>query len=215
MAFDDTWAIFICHTEQYILWRFKWHFFAIIIVNIIIFYVLHIQYSGGNISEKKHYCWVILDLHNMPLLQVNASQWPKNNWFWGNRFNVMAQGMEVTLRQNIMIQLFYVINNIFRDMMRKNWVNRDTNLCKLLAPKVLVTVLKNSGCVIFIEGSVFIKINKNINIKRVIMEGAKCDKSKWLELLLKCCLTASTTLAQLFINAYILHRFPEYKIMVL
>ena len=28
------------------------------------------------------------------------------------------------------------------------------------------------------------------------------------------CLTASTTLAQLFISAYILHSFPEYKTMV-
>ena len=130
LPFDDTWAIFICHTEQYILWRFKWHFFAIIIVNIIIFYVLKIQYSGGNISEKKLYCWVILDVHNMSQLQINASQWPQNNWFWRNRLNAKAQGIEVTIRQNIMIQLFYVINNMFRDM--------------------------NSGCGISIEGCVFI-----------------------------------------------------------
>ena len=39
---------------------------------------------------------------------------------------------------------------------------------------------------------------------------------KWLALLIKCCLTASITPAQLCINAYsYLHRFTEYKTMVL
>ena len=64
----------------------------------------------------------------------------------------MPQGMEVTLRQNIMIQFPYVIN-MFRDN-ENNLVNRDTNLCKLLSPNVLVTILKNSGCGIFVEGCV-------------------------------------------------------------
>ena len=48
-------------------------------------------------------------------------------------------------------------------------------LCKLLTPKVLVTVLKNSGCGIFIEGCVFIESKNNENIKKVIIEGVKCD----------------------------------------
>ena len=38
----------------------------------------------------------------------------------------MGQGMEFTLRQNIMIQFLYVIANMFRDMHEKNWVSRDT-----------------------------------------------------------------------------------------
>ena len=36
----------------------------------------------------------------------------------------MGQGMEVTPRQNIMIQSLYVINNMFRDMHEQNWVIR-------------------------------------------------------------------------------------------
>ena len=41
MTFDDKWVIFICLTEQYMLWPYKWHIFTIIIiiiVNIIIFW---------------------------------------------------------------------------------------------------------------------------------------------------------------------------------
>ena len=178
--------LFICHTELFIWWRFKWHFFAIIIVNIIIFYVLKGRSKNTilwwNYKRKKHYCCVILDVHvhSMSQLQINASKWPQNNWFWRNRFNVMPQGMEVTLRQNIMIQFSYVIN-MFRDN-EKNLVNRDTNLCKLLAPNVLVTILKNSGVGYLSRDAYSLKVNEYKNIKRVIMEGVKCD--------LHCCLSA-------------------------
>ena len=53
----------------------------------------------------------------------------------------MGQRMEFTLRQNIMIQFLYVILNKFRDM-HENIESVVILLCKLLLPKVLVTVLK-------------------------------------------------------------------------
>ena len=67
----------------------------------------------------------------------------------------MAQGMEVTLRQNIMIQFVYVINNMFRDMMRKIESIVILICFKLLAPKVLVTVLKKTQGVGYFSRDVY------------------------------------------------------------
>ena len=60
----------------------------------------------------------------------------------------MAQGMEVALRQNIMIQFLYVINNMFRETQGVEYLSRDVSS---------------------------LKVTTNINIKRVIIEGVKCD----------------------------------------
>ena len=125
-------------------------------------------------SKRKHYCWCILDAHNMPQFQINACSSyndRKTTDSGGADSMSWAKGWRSLYGRISRSSFMHVFQ--FSGICMRTLESFVILLCKLLAPKVLVTLLKNSGCGIFIEGCVFIESN-NGNTTTVIMI-VKCD----------------------------------------